>query len=264
MIIDAHSHIEPLEEFRNQPGSSYGMPVANLKTYLADYDANGVDACFTFGNKALWLESLMIANNDALAKIRDQAPKRILPWGLVHPAWPEKKLRVEIRRVVKNLGFYGLKFLPIVQGYPISAVGMDIVAEEAIDLDIPVVFHDGSPEYCSAIQVAYYARKYPKLRVLSGHGGLRELWPDFIDAVRELPNLWICLSGPTQLGIQSLYDQLGPDKLLFGSDGGLGHKAVTTAYLRRIDRLNAPQEHKEMILATNALKLIKKTGDFLK
>jgi predicted TIM-barrel fold metal-dependent hydrolase len=138
-----------------------------------------------------------------------------------------------------------------------SAVGMDIVAEEAIDLDLPVTSHDGSPEYCSAIQIAYFARKYPNLRVISAHGGLRELWPDLIDAARELPNLWICLSGPTQWAIQTLYDRLGPGKLLFGSDGGLGHPAITTAYLRRIERLNAPKKHKEMILGGNALNFIK-------
>ena len=259
MIIDAHSHLEPLEEFSRQPAINYGMPVATFETYLADYQACGIDACFTFGNKALWLESLMPASNDGLARLRDKAPERIIPWGTVHPAWPEKKLRAEIRRTVKELDLVGLKLLPLVHGYPLTGIGMDIVAEEAIDLDIPVVFHDGSPEYCSAIQIAYYARKFPELQVLSGHGGLRELWPDFIDAAKELPNLWICLSGPTQLGIQRLYDELGPEKLLFGSDGGLGHRAVTTSYLRRIEHLDAPKEHKEMILGKNALRLIKRT-----
>jgi predicted TIM-barrel fold metal-dependent hydrolase len=89
--------------------------------------------------------------------------------------------------------------------------------------------------------------------VLSAHCGLREFWPDFIDAVRELPNLYLCLSGPTQWGIQRLYDALGPERLLFGSDGGCGPAAITTAYLRRIERLRAPQEHKAMILGQNAM-----------
>ena len=68
----------------------------------------------------------------------------------------------------------------------------------------------------------------------------------------------ICLSGPTQWGIQTLYDKVGPEKLLFGSDGGIGHHSITLAYLRRIDRLRAPKKHKEMILGGNALKLIQK------
>ncbi len=84
---------------------------------------------------------------------------------------------------------------------------MDRYVAVAIDLNVPVTVHDGSPGYCSAIQ----------------------------------------------------NDKLGPERLLFGSDGGLGHPAITTAYLRRIDRLNAPQEHKEMIQGKNALLLINAT-----
>ena len=258
MIIDAHSHIESLDEYQNVPHSSYGMPIADLDTYLSGYAENGVDACFTFICQGFQLESLIPRSNDGLARLRDKASDRIFPWGTVCPAWPEKKLRAEIRRTVRDLGFHGIKLVPIVQGYPISAVGMDILAQEAIDLGVPVVLHDGSPEYCSAIQVAYYARKYPDLSVLSGHGGLRELWPDFIDTAKELPNLSICLSGPTQWGIQTLYDKLGPDRLLFGSDGGIGHPAVIKAYLRRIDELDAPKQHKQLILGGNAMKMLRR------
>ena len=257
MIIDAHTHLEPLGDYEGKTHSAYGIAPVSLPTYLHQLDENGVDACFLFMCKGLDLESRIGESNDGLARLRDQAPDRLYPWGTVHPAWPEQQIRAEIRRIAKVHAFHGLKFSLIVQGYPLSAVGMDVVAEEAIDHSLPVTFHDGSPEYCSAIQTAYYARKYPKLKVLSAHSGLRELWPDMIDAVKELPNLWLCLSGPTQWGIQTLYDRLGPERLLFGSDGGLGHRAITTAYLRRIERLQAPREHKDMILGGNALKFVK-------
>jgi hypothetical protein len=256
MIIDAHTHLEPLTDYAGRERPGYGTSFIGIDTYLEDFKANGVDACFTFMSMGFGLESRMRESNDGLARFRDQAPRRIYPWGSVHPSWPEKDIRREARRIVKDLRLYGLKFALIIQGYPLSQRGMDVVAEEAIDLNVPVTLHDGSPEYCSAIQTAYYARKYPKLRVLSAHAGLRELWPDFLDTAKELPNLWLCLSGPTQWGIQTLYDKLGPEKLLFGSDGGLGHRAITTAYLRRIGRLKAPKEHKEMILGGNAMKFL--------
>ncbi len=92
--------------------------------------------------------------------------------------------------------------------------------------------------------------------MLSAHGGLREFWPDHLDAAEALPNLFICLSGPTQWGIQALYNHLGPDKLMFGTDGGIGHRSIITAYLRRIDRLDAPSEHKDMILGVNAKRFL--------
>lgn len=257
MIIDAHSHLRvPIAGFEGTSHSSYGMQTDDVEKFLADYEGLGVDACFVFMNEGLRLESIMAANNDALARARDQHPDRLYPWATVCPAWSERKIRAEVRRVLRDLGMQGLKFVPIVQGFPISTRGMDIVAEECIDLKASVVFHDGSPEYCSALQVAYYARKYPDLPVMSGHGGLREQWRDLIGPMRELPNLWLCLSGPTQLGIQTLYDELGPDRLLFGSDGGLGHPAVTTAYLRRIRAMDASEEHKAMILGGNARRFL--------
>ena len=261
MIIDAHTHLEPLADYSGRERPGYGTSFVDLDTYLEDFKADGVDACFTFMSMAFCLESRMRESNDGLARFRDRAPGRVYPWGSVHPAWPEKDIRREVRRIVKDLELYGLKFALIIQGYPLSQRGMDVVAEEAIDLNVPVTLHDGSAEYSSAIQTAYYARKYPRLRVLSAHSGLREMWPDFLDTVKELPNLWLCLSGPTPWGIQTLYDKLGPEKLLFGSDGGLGHRAITTAYLRRIDRLKAPKEHKEMILGGNAMKLLRLDED---
>jgi predicted TIM-barrel fold metal-dependent hydrolase len=250
VIIDAHTHIK-LEIDQNK---EYHVTQRTVNQYLADYQSLGIQACFTFGS-GVWRKNLRKVN-EALASFNQQNPGRVYAWGTVSPALEENQLRAEIRYAIKELGLFGLKFLPICQGVSLANPGFEIVAEEAIALNVPVTTHDGSPEYCSAIQVAYYARKFPKLRVLSAHAGLRELWPDLIDAAKKLPNLYICLSGPTQWGLQSLYDALGPEKLLFGSDGGAGSPALTTAYLRRIDRLRAPDRHKQMILGENALRFI--------
>jgi predicted TIM-barrel fold metal-dependent hydrolase len=258
MIVDAHTHIGLEIKGFNQNGVNiYGVKYTPVDEYFLNYAKLGIEACFTFASKAFCLDSVAHAENEALAKLNQRYPERLYAWGTVSPAWNEHRLRAEIRYAIQDLKLYGLKFVPICQGISLTNPGFDIVAQEAIDLGVPITTHDGSPEYCSAIQVAYYARKYPRLRVLSAHGGLRELWPDLIEAARSLPNLYICLSGPTQWGIQSLYDALGPEKLLFGSDGGCGPAAITSAYLRRIERLKAPAAHKDMILGGNALRFLK-------
>lgn len=256
MIVEAHSHVRLHLGVEEPSYTHYAMQTDNVDSYLSAYDRNGVGKCFVFGLRGFQNSGLIKLENDALAKLREDYPARLFPWGTVNPAWPEKELRTEVRRIGKYLKLYGVKLVPIVQGVAISSPGVDIVAEEAQDLDLPIFFHDGSPEYCTAIQVVYFARKYTDVRVISGHGGLRELWPELIPAARELPNLHVCLSGPTQWGIQKLYDEIGPEKLMFGSDGGLGHPAVIAAYLRRIERLNAPQEHKQMILGINAMRFL--------
>ena len=257
MIVDAHSHIQvPVEGLSEHRVNIYGVSDNDINEYLKAYEQNGVDACFVFGVESFRQDSVIQAENEALARARDLYPGRLYPWACVNPAWPEAKLRKQIRYAIEDLKLYGLKFVPICQGVSLANRGFDIIAEEAIALDVPFTSHDGSPEYCSAIQVAYYARKYPGLRVISAHGGLREFWPDLIDAAKELPNLYICLSGPTQWGIQRLYDELGPEKLMFGSDGGIGPLSVTTAYLRRIARLKAPEEDKKKILGENAMRFL--------
>jgi len=137
-----------------------------------------------------------------------------------------------------------------------NAGGMNIIPEECISLRVPVTVHDRSPPYCSALQVVYFARAFPELRVLSAHGGMREQWREVITPAKELSNYWICLSGLTQQGMQALFDELGADKLLFGSDGGSMHRAVTANYLRQVRSLAAPQEEIDKILGLNALRLL--------
>lgn len=258
MIIDTHTHVRlPIEGYEGDGLNIYGVKGDSQHDYLKGFEQNGIDACFVFPIEGFRQDSVIRAENEAMARFQAEYPDRIYGWATVNPSWPEKKLRAEIQYAILKLKLAGLKFVNICQGVSLANRGMDIVADESIRLNIPVFLHDGSPEYSSAIQTAYYSRKFPELRLVSGHGGLRELWPDLLDAVRELPNLHVCLSGPTQWGIQKLYDALGPEKLMFGSDGGLGHPAVTTAYLRRIRHLNAPESDKQLILGINATRFLR-------
>ena len=256
MIVESHSHINLALPGIEDSAPWYGRAIEGPAQYLDSYDQNGVDAGWVFPGKGFLDSELITAENTALSQLHQEYPNRLYPWGSVNSNWPEDRLRNEIRRIASELNLFGIKLVPITQGIPLSSPGMDIVAEEAQAANLPIFFHDGSPEYCSAIQVAWFARKHPEVRVVSGHGGLRELWRDYVDCAKDIPNLWICLSGPTQWGIQKLYESMGPEKLLWGSDGGIGSPAVIKAYLRRIERLVAHQEHKRMILGENAMRFL--------
>ena len=258
MIVDTHTHLRvPIEGLGDESRLNiYGVRDNDVEEYLRGCDRNRVDACWVFPAQSFRADLFAGAEMESMAKGCARYPHRLFPFITVPPGWPEKMIRETIEHGICDLKCYGLKFVPICQGVSLANPNMDLVAEMSIELDVPVFLHDGSPEYCSAIQVVYYARKHPELRVVSGHGGLREFWPDYLAAVKELPNLYICLSGPTQWGIQKLYDELGPDKLMFGSDGGIGSPAITTAYLRRIERLKASEEDKRLILGINAMRFL--------
>lgn len=255
MIVDAHTHLgsDLYAGQKTGPGD-----LAAADRYVQILHQNGVDKGFAFTLSGLFGDPKV--GNDDLARARDRHPDVLIPWGTVDPYWSERKLRREMRRCIPGLGFVGFKFHPWAQGFSLTDPGMEVVAEECIEMDVPLTSHDGTAFNCTALQLVYYARAHPRLRVLSGHAGLREGWRDVIQPAKELDNYWICLAGPTQQGIQTLYDELGPDKLMFGSDGGAFHPATTADYLRRIRALRAPQEDIERILGANALRFLNSPG----
>ena len=256
MIIETHSHLNVGLECVAAESSSYGKPVEGIRLYLENYRVCGIDACWTFGTWAWRCSELTMQENEQLAEIERRYPDKIYPWGSVNPFWLEKQARRAIQQIAA-LGLKGIKLVPVMHGCSLFSKNMDIVADEAEKNGLPIFFHDGSAEYCSAIQVAYFARAHPGLVVVSGHSGLRDFWRDYAETAGDIPNLWFCLSGPTQWGIQKLYEHLGPEHLMFGSDGGLGAPAGIKAYLLRIARLEAPAAHKQMILGENALRFLR-------
>lgn len=251
MIIDAHTHLGSDIYAGEKTGKS---DLEAAQRYVQTLTSVGVDKGFTFMLAGLFMDPQV--GNDDLARAREAFPETIIPWGTVDPYWEEGKLRGELRRCIRELGFAGFKFHPWIQGFSLTDPGMEIVAEECTAMNVPVTFHDGTPMNCTALQVVYYARAHPYLRVLSGHAGLREGWRDIIEPAKELDNYWICLCGPTQQGIQTLYDELGAERLLFGSDGGASSPAATADYLRRMRALKAPSEDIDKMLGLNAMRLV--------
>ncbi len=228
IIVDAHTHLGN-DIYAGQWSEETGAAAAD--EYARIMRTAGVSKGFTFTMSGLTADP--VAGNDELAQGRDRYPDLMLPWGTVDPYWPESKIRQEMRRCIQELKFYGFKLHPWLQGFSLMVPGMEIVAQECTAMKVPVVFHDGTAFYCTPLQVAYFARSHPNVTVLSGHGGLAELWPDVIAAAKELPNYYVVLNGPVQQGMQQIYDEVGPDKLMFGSDGGSFHPVMVTWYLRR-------------------------------
>jgi len=251
IIVDAHTHLGN-DIYAGQWSTESGDAAAD--EYARVMRAAGVNKGFMFTMAGLVSDPQ--PGNDELARGRDRYPDLMLPWGTVDPYWTEAKIRAEMRRCIRELGFYGFKLHPWLQGFSLTVPGMEVVAEECAELGVPVIFHDGTAFYATPLQVAYFARAHPKVTVLSGHGGLAELWADTIQPAKELPNYYIVLNGPVQSGMQKIYDEVGADKLMFGSDGGSFHPSTVTWYLRRARALRAPAADLEKILGLTALRLV--------
>jgi uncharacterized protein len=128
----------------------------------------------------------------------------------------------------KELGLVGVKLHPWLQAFSMTHPGMAGIMETAGSLGVPVLLHDGTPPYSSPLQIAWLAERHPKTIVILGHSGLADLWRDAAIAARQHANIWLQPTAAPPQTIRTALESAGPDRLLFGSDGGFG----STGFIR--------------------------------
>jgi predicted TIM-barrel fold metal-dependent hydrolase len=163
----------------------------------------------------------------------------------------------EMRRCRRDLGMKGpLKLHPWLQGFSPVEPLMDPIAETAIELGMPIMMHDGTPPYCTSLQVAALAARFPDLTVILGHSGLKDLWQTALAAAFRYPNIILCLCGTLPLGIERIVSKVDPERLLFGTDAGFGAARGNQEYrLGQILRLDIPDSVRRLILGGNARRI---------
>ena len=181
-------------------------------------ERNGVDAAIVMPLAGLLSNCVdHAADNDFVFEFCQAAPERLLPAFAVNPLFGEKAL-AEIERCRRELGLRILKLHPWLQGFSIMSDEMNAVAGLCQRLGVTIVFHDGTPPYCTPLQVARLCRDFPGLKVVSGHSGLNDLWRDALAAAQRYPNFYLALCGVTLGQMQFIVDHLGPEQICVGSD----------------------------------------------
>ena len=168
--------------------------------------------------------------NDWIAKYCSADPKRLLPFGSVHPKYIEDAA-AEVERL-KKLGIRGLKVHPSHQlfapnEYRNGLGPLRAMYERAQSLRLPVMIHTGTSifpgarnVYAQPILADDVAVDFPDLVVILAHGG-RPLWMnEAFFLVRRHPNMYMDISGiPPQKLMESFprIEEIA-DKVLFGTD----------------------------------------------
>lgn len=209
MPIDAHIHI----------GATSATPrEERADRLLAMLQRYGIDAAIVLPLEGLFSSCFdHPADNDFVRAFCRRAPERLIPAFTVNPLLGDKALD-EVRRCRNEHGLRILKLHPWLQGFSISSAEMNAVAALCEELDITIVFHDGTPPYCAPLQVARLCRDYPALRVVSGHSGLNDLWPDALAAAKRYRNFYLCLCGLAAWPVQQIVAEIPPEQICVGSD----------------------------------------------
>jgi predicted TIM-barrel fold metal-dependent hydrolase len=155
-----------------------------------------------------------------------------------------------------------VKLQPVAHGhYPIDGSIVDPVVEAAGAAGVPVVIHsDFATSSCSPHQVAQLATRYPEVTFVMLHLGLQPHHllqvPDVVGPTR---NVVVDTSQTHDLpyGVYvHTVRRLGPDRVLFGSDGPIASVEVNLTKLAVAERrYGLTAEERRCVLGANAARV---------
>jgi predicted TIM-barrel fold metal-dependent hydrolase len=236
-FLDNHGHLGGRSRY-------YYLPNCDLDGIVADMNRLGVRKTCVFGFSGIASDER--PGNDYVAQAVRRYPDRFVGFTMLNPHRGEAEMLAELQRGAA-MGLRGIKLIPHYQGYPPEGPLIDVACKWAHERkQIILDHHWGSVE-----QVERLVSTYPYACFFTGHST-----GDYADVMRKHPNLYVC-SCPlhTPRACENMVQQIGADRLLFGSDlqdlpiaWGLG--PILFARL--------PVESKRLILGGNLEKILQR------
>ena len=216
-------------------------------------------------------------SNDLLASIVAKHPERFV--GFAHHALRPGACN-ELKRAVDDLGLKGYKLIGPLTEYPFEHPDLRTVWEFCAERKLPVLIHFGwlgrgggivSHPRLSPLSLFETARDFPEIPFVIPHFGVNH-WDDVLALCWSLPNILIDTSGSNQwmkwmpypLTLEDLFrkahENLGADRILFGTDSSLFPRGFSVRYLqdqlRACYSLNFREEDIRLIFGGNAARLL--------
>ena len=190
--VDAHVHV------RSPGGGALGF--ASLRS--AAYSGGMTHALVSW------------TDND-LVDIVEAATPWLTRLVWVRPGGPDPE---DVRRRLAD-GAAGLKLHPAYDGYPADTPGLDPYLRVAADAGVPVTVHS-SPGPADPDLIRRLAERFPAVRFVLYHTflGPPEGRRRAARHAGKLPNLYLETSWCGSAEAERLIDEVGPDRVLFGSD----------------------------------------------
>lgn len=247
MIIDTHGHT--IDGRCINAGSQ--VPVGRMVEIMDEY-----------GVEQVWVSPMTGLYRDFRESNRrqyeDTKPyaERFVNFYTANPNYPEL-LEDDVRRSIEDRGFKGIKMHPWCTGFPIDNPASRRMVELAVEYDVPILYHDGTPPWAETLQVAAMADYYPEAKIIIGHSGLFDAYRSAIRACNTHENIWLGICGPAVGDAAEIIRKTRKDRLLYGSDFASSETSNLVAERIRVLELACPNEElRRQIMYDNAKKLI--------
>jgi predicted TIM-barrel fold metal-dependent hydrolase len=250
VIWDLHSHLTGV------PGRT---PAERIEQLLVFADRLGIERlCLYMGmahTQNPTPERLRMENDQVLEAL-GRFPDRLLGFAYVSGEHVAASL-AEIDRCVRDGPMVGIKLWV---ARKCSAPELDPIIERAAALKAAIFQHtwfktDGStyPGESSPADLVALARRHPGVPLICGHTG--GTWELGIRTVRPFEQISIDLAGsdPTAGFVEMAVRELGPNRIIYGSDAG-GRSFASQ--LAKVYGANLPDQARQLILAGNLRRML--------
>lgn len=208
MIIDAYNNVW---EAQDDGGSAYLTGrTFSFEKIIEEMDEAGIDkavAC-SLGQKI---------DNDYIASGVERYPDRIIGFGGVNPR--DEDATEQVRKCFEEYGFHGLKLHPTMDGYHFADHDLlDPVFEVMAEYEAVAIVNALDDQFVSPLRIEEIAKHYPDVPVLIAHMGT--VW-DVTEAILvagRTDNIYLETSSALGIDVSMAYEELGPEKLVYGSD----------------------------------------------
>lgn len=244
VIIDSHTHID-------EAGFWVDPPEAILRLM----DEAGIDQAVVM----TYRDAPLPGSADPLEYVADACQRypRLIGYARMNPHYGDQAVR-ELERGFRDLGMKGLKL------HPVSYV-MHPASEETLALirtaaawHAPTLFHCGDEEFTLPYQIAQAAAAVPDATIILGHMGGYFHVDDAIEAARLHPNLVLDTSAmPYPSLIRKAVEQIGPERVVFASDGPGCDPTLEVAKIRAA---GLSTEEKALVFAGNIQRILDNVG----
>lgn len=215
--------------------------------------------------------------NDKLARIIDQYPDKFS--GFAHHPLRPGACEV-LKRAVDDLGLKGFKLIGPLTEYPFEHKDLQSTWEFCAERKLPVLIHFGwlgrgggvvQHPRLNPLSLFEVARDFPEIPFIIPHFGVNH-WADVLALAWSLPNIFVDTSGSNQwmkwmpypLTLEDLfrkaYENLGPERIVFGTDSSYFPRGFSVRYLqdqlRACYSLNFKEADIRAIFGNNAARLL--------
>lgn len=240
MIIDTHAHLDVL-------GSTGWDDSPEKLLHLMDRAGIDVTVVTSYGDSP--------GPNPSLDRLRgyvNEHPDRFVGFPRLDPRYGAEAAELFERAVTED-GMRGLKLHPVSYGAPLFGEETLRLMGMAADFDVPVLIHSGDRLGALPQQVAEAARHTDATLLMAHIGGFFNA-REALAAARRHENIVLETSAfPYPRVVQEAVDELGAERVVYGSDMPPGNPIVE---LEKIEVLDLTDEQRERILWRNAAEML--------